>query len=221
MPSCLALAPERPCCRWQPHRLLRSGLWRQCGGHLRRRQPASQPLGQPHPPHPFSHQVSAACLVVPQSDGPKGLQTKAGLRHVQIQAVSMTCRRPTFAETKRVVRILTSVYLKEAPAQPSQPQAKAASKAAGKPAATTGPQQEAAVPDKEDEAVPAPRLHRAALAGDADKVCCQLREPCHVVRSAALSSNAIRQNSVWLPRKRSNVTFPAGALPAGEWARSG
>lgn len=84
-------------------------------------------------------------------------------------------RRPTFSETKRVMRILLSVY------EPSSatlaafaPQPKLSKRST---AATVGVLDAAAVqtvPVVAEEAKPqieASRLHRAAAAGDADKVC--------------------------------------------------
>lgn len=91
------------------------------------------------------------------------------------------CRRPTFAETKRVARILACVYLVEQPATTPSGQVKAAAaapagaqaeggKAEGAAAGDVQQEAAAAAREQEQEVVPPPRLHRAVLSGDADKV---------------------------------------------------
>ena len=92
-----------------------------------------------------------------------------------VSPVFWLVRRPTFAEAKRVVRIMASVYAAEpaAAAQPPPPAMPAASSQAEQPALQAGqPSAAAQQPVLEpEEALPLPRLHRAAVAGDADKVC--------------------------------------------------
>jgi hypothetical protein len=74
-----------------------------------------------------------------------------------------------------VVRIMASVYAAEpaAAAQPPPAAMPAASSQAEQPALQAGqPSAAAQQPVREpEEALPLPRLHRAAAAGDADKVC--------------------------------------------------
>lgn len=85
----------------------------------------------------------------------------------------LTRRRPTFAEAKRVARILASVYAIDAPAAapPSAAAAPAAAADAGGAAGAAAQQdQQEAEAVQQEEVVPPPRLHRAAMAGDADKV---------------------------------------------------
>ncbi len=86
-------------------------------------------------------------------------------------------RRPTFSETKRIARTLLSVY------QPSpatlqqlaaarQPQVKASGAPAASKAAANATQAvaAAAAPAPAEPQIEASKLHRAAAAGDADKV---------------------------------------------------
>ena len=91
-------------------------------------------------------------------------------------AVASTVRRrPTFAEAKRVVRILSSVFIEKAPETMPAGVTAAASSSITQPAADSEQQAglSAAGPGAAEadavEDIP-PRLHRAAASGDADKV---------------------------------------------------
>jgi hypothetical protein len=90
-------------------------------------------------------------------------------------------RRPTFSETKRIVRTLLSIYQPSAATlqqlaaakQPQQKPSTAASPAAAAPAGGTAGKATAAAAMPQAAAEPqieASKLHRAAAAGDADKV---------------------------------------------------
>jgi len=93
----------------------------------------------------------------------------------RVRRIPFPTRRPTFAEAKRVVRLLSSVFVEDAP-RVAEARAAAAAAPIAPPPVESGTQQAAssagAGAEEADvlEAAPAPRLHRAAASGDADKV---------------------------------------------------